>query len=211
MTRHETIIGSQGPQGDSGITTTATTTVAGVVVVDDDIIDPPQALTSAGHLAAADPHPQYALDSEKAAANGIATLDGTTKHVSSQIPFGVLANTVTQGNDSRLSDSRAPSGAASGDLGGAYPSPTVTQARGLRETAGPTTLTLGAVADGEFLKRSGATVVGATSAAADPTQGSYAPGSFTIATGKYAIMSRRLTMTGTQRLTGQGTGCLRVT
>lgn len=37
---------------------------------------------------------------------------------------------------------------------------TVNQARGLRETAGPTTLTMGAVADGEMLIRDGATVRG---------------------------------------------------
>lgn len=36
----------------------------------------------------------------------------------------------------------------------------VTQARGLRETSGPTTLTMDAVSDGQYLKRSGSTIVG---------------------------------------------------
>lgn len=75
--------------------------------------------------------------------------------------LGTSAVTACAGNDARLADSRAPTGAASGDLGGTYPSPTVTQARGLRETTGPTTLTLGAVSDGQVLKRSGSTIVGA--------------------------------------------------
>jgi len=62
--------------------------------------------------------------------------------------------------------------AASGDLGGNYPSPTVTQARGLRETSGPTTLVVGAVADGQILKRVGATVVGVWLSAAFSFAGS---------------------------------------
>jgi hypothetical protein len=44
-----------------------------------------------------------------------------------------------------------------GQLGGTAASPDV---RGLRETGGPTNLTMGAAADGSYLRRSGATVVG---------------------------------------------------
>ncbi len=39
--------------------------------------------------------------------------------------FGTTVGTICQGNDSRLSDSRAPNGSASGDLTGSYPGPTV--------------------------------------------------------------------------------------
>jgi hypothetical protein len=47
--------------------------------------------------------------------------------------------------------------AAGGQLGGTFPNPDV---RGLRETSGPTNMTMGAVADGQLLKRSGTTIVG---------------------------------------------------
>lgn len=46
-----------------------------------------------------------------------------------------------------------------GQLGGSGAAPDV---RGLRETGGPTLLTLGAVADGEYLKRDGTAIVGDT-------------------------------------------------
>jgi hypothetical protein len=85
--------------------------------------------------------------------------------------LGTSGSTACAGNDARLTDSRAPTGAASGDLGGSYPSPTVAQARGLRETSGPTTLTVGAMADGEIAIRSGATLVTLAAPAAGDRQG----------------------------------------
>jgi hypothetical protein len=76
------------------------------------------------------------------------------------LDVGTTAGTVAAGDDARFTDARVPTGSAGGDLGGTYPSPVVAQARGLRETSGPTTLEVGAVAEGEYLRRVGSTLVG---------------------------------------------------
>ena len=67
------------------------------------------------------------------------------------------------------------------------------------------------VQDGtKFLRDDGAWVA-PTASVADPNSQSYSPDSFTVATEKYVILSRRLKLTTTQRVTGQGTSCVRVT
>lgn len=55
----------------------------------------------------------------------------------------------------------------------------------------------------------GVTIVGG-GGGTDPPQGSYAPGSYTIATGKFRIAVKRQQFTTTQRLTIQGTARLSI-
>lgn len=43
-----------------------------------------------------------------------------------------------------------------------------------------------------------------------PVPGTMSPGSFTIATGRFGLMAKRLTLTSSQRATVQGTGRLTI-
>lgn len=84
----------------------------------------------------------------------------TSGAVDLSIVRGTAVNTTRHGNDAAYTDARVPSGAAGGQVGGTFPSSL--DVRGIRETSGPTALTIGAVANGEYLKRVGSTLVGGT-------------------------------------------------
>jgi len=95
-----------------------------------------------------------------------------------------ISGTAVLTNDARLSDARTPLSHAA--TSHSFPGGTTTFLR----------------ADGSFASP--------TASVVDPNPQAYAPGSFTVADGRYVILCKRLTLTGSQRVTLQGNSRLRI-
>ena len=128
--------------------------------------------------------------------------------------IGAGATQAVAGNDARLTDARTPLAHATSHKSGG------SDAIKLDELAAPTdvtTLNASLTAHGLLQKLPGGTTtfLRADGAFATPAGGAgntlYARGSFTVATGNFDLMCKRLQLTGSQRATLQGTARLRIT
>jgi hypothetical protein len=127
-----------------------------------------------------DDHPQYQLRSEKGQASGYCGLNASTKVDSTNLQFAstvspaVSAAAAVVGSSGLIADrdhthvvsTAAPliGVGAANSAGAANTLARSDHDHTLRTTTGPTDLTIGAIADGEFLQRSGTTIIGNSSA-----------------------------------------------
>jgi hypothetical protein len=186
-------------------------------------------------VSAGDTTPLY-LDSKLTVTGGVLKAIqnvGVNENLQLSLLYGTSPGTVTQGNDPRLptqnendalqgtfgivsstnryvtdadprnTDSRTPSGTASGDLSGTYPSPSVSA---ITTTAGPISLPIGSITDGQVLQRSGGSIVGTTLPTGNifgaDYQNSLVLGPFSTTSTGYVVVTQIVTpvLTGVYRI-----------
>ena len=137
-----------------------------------------------GVLSGTYPNPGFAVDmATQAELNATQGEIDAHEALTTSAHGGIVAST-----DPRLTDSRTPTvHSIIGAQHNGFPGGTSTFLRG----------------DGAF--------AAPTASVADPNPQSYTPGSFTVDTGKYVILSRHLKLTSSQRATLAGTSTMRIT
>lgn len=171
----------------------------------------------AAHAGLSDPHGVYQKELEKGAANGYAGLDGAGLVPVSQLPglpaaWGAITGVLSAQTDLQ-SALDGKSGTGHNHDSAYEPKNSNIQAHVSQAHAPSDAQKNSDITKAEIEARLTGEISSHTHApggGADPTQGSFAPGSFTITTGKYALMAHTVEMTTTQQLIGEGTSCLRV-
>lgn len=92
----------------------------------------------------------------------LGTITFTRHATASMVKFTPTGNVAATDVQSAIAEVDSEKAAVAGQIGGTAASPDV---RGIRETAGPTLLTIGSIADGQVLVRAGSTIIGATPSA----------------------------------------------
>ena len=160
----------------------------------------------ATHAGAADPHTGYQKESEKGAASGYASLDGSTKVPIAQVPTGTTGTTVSLGNHNHDAAYEA-AGAVAAHAGAADPHTGYQKesekgaANGYASLNGSTKIPIAEIPTGTT---SSTVSLGDHSHAAGNTL--YAPGSVTVATGNFQLHANFLSLGAAENLTVEGTG-----